>query len=195
MERLTYRTELGVSIDKNEDCPTCSICWNCDIPPRECQYISDALEKLAKYEDLEEQGRLIKLSCTTKDTVWHFCRELGQILEYKAYEVTIYSETPIYHCVAYSEGFPKDTLDEISVRTSEFGKSVFLTKSEAEARLKEPNYIEEVISQCPSSDFEYVGGSCPKCGEYVTSSNDFEKCHYCGKLLKWKKWDGAFKLY
>lgn len=61
--------------------------------------------------------------------------------------------------------------------------------------LTEPNYIEEVISQCPSSDFEYVGGSCPKCGEYVTSSNDFEKCHYCGKLLKWKKWDGAFKLY
>lgn len=110
------------------------------------------IERLGKYEDLEEQGRLIKLSCTTKDTVWHFCRELGQILEYKVYEVTIYSETPIYHCVAYSEGFPKDTLDEISVRTSEFGKSVFLTKSEAEARLKEPNYIEEVISQCPSSD-------------------------------------------
>lgn len=47
MERLTYRTELGVSIDKNEDCPTCSICRNCDIPPRKCKYISDALEKLA----------------------------------------------------------------------------------------------------------------------------------------------------
>lgn len=103
----------------------------------------NVLQKLADYEDLEEQGRLIKLSCTTKDTVWHFCRELGQILEYKVYEVTIHSETPIYHCVAYSEGFPKDTLDEISVRTSEFGKSVFLTKSEAEARLKEPNYIED----------------------------------------------------
>lgn len=63
MERLTYRTELGVSIDKNEDCPTCSICWNCDIPPRECNYISNALEKLADYEDLEEQGRLVKLPC------------------------------------------------------------------------------------------------------------------------------------
>ena len=49
MERLTYRTELGVSIDKNEDCPTCSICRNCDIPPRKCKYISDALEKLADY--------------------------------------------------------------------------------------------------------------------------------------------------
>lgn len=33
----------------------------------------NVLQKLADYEDLEEQGRLIKLSCTTKDTVWHFC--------------------------------------------------------------------------------------------------------------------------
>lgn len=63
MERLTFRTELGVSIDKEEDCPTCSICCNCDIPPRKCKYISDALEKLAEYEDLEEQDRLVKLPC------------------------------------------------------------------------------------------------------------------------------------
>lgn len=70
MERLTHRIELGVSIDKNEDCPTCSICWNCDIPPRECRYISDALKKLAEYEDLEEQGKLIKLPCKVGDKVY-----------------------------------------------------------------------------------------------------------------------------
>ena len=61
MERLTYRDELGISIDKNEDCPTCSICWNCDIPPRKCNYLNDALEKLAEYEDAEEQGLLLRL--------------------------------------------------------------------------------------------------------------------------------------
>lgn len=155
----------------------------------------NVLQKLADYEDLEEQGRLIKLSCTTKDTVWHFCRELGQILEYEVYEITILLNVVWYRCIAYSAGFPKDDLDDITVHASDFGKSVFLTKSEAEARLKEPNYVEEVINQCPSSDFKFVGGTCPKCGEYVTSSDDFKKCHYCGKLLKWKKWDGAFKLY
>ena len=63
MERLTYRTELGVSIDRNEDCPSCSICWKCNIPPRECKYINDALDKLADYEDVEEQGRLVILPC------------------------------------------------------------------------------------------------------------------------------------
>lgn len=51
-DRLTSKTELGISIDKNEDCPTTSICWDCDIPPRRCNYISDAIEKLAKYEDV-----------------------------------------------------------------------------------------------------------------------------------------------
>ena len=69
MERLTYRAELGVSIDKNEDCPTCSACWNCNIPPRKCGYISDALEKLAEYEDLEEQGRLVKLPCKVDEKI------------------------------------------------------------------------------------------------------------------------------
>ena len=49
-ERLTFETELGISIDKNEDCPTMSICWNCDIPPRKCNYFKDAIDKLAKYE-------------------------------------------------------------------------------------------------------------------------------------------------
>lgn len=49
-ERLAFETELGISIDKNEDCPTMSICWNCDIPPRRCNYFRDAIDKLAKYE-------------------------------------------------------------------------------------------------------------------------------------------------
>lgn len=57
-------------MDKNEDCPSCSICWNCNIPPRKCKYISDALKKLADYEDLEQQGRLIKLPCKVGDIVW-----------------------------------------------------------------------------------------------------------------------------
>lgn len=34
-----------------------------DVTPRGCWYISDALKKLADYEDLEEQDRLVKLPC------------------------------------------------------------------------------------------------------------------------------------
>lgn len=111
MERLTYRTELGVSIDKNEDCPSCNICWNCNIPPKECKYIRDALKKLADYEDLEEQGRLIKLPCKVGDTVY-FIKN---------------SETTVKR---------KADMIFIGVFWEEFGKKWFLTKSEAEAKLK-----------------------------------------------------------
>ena len=114
MERLTYRAELGVSIDKNEDCPTCSICWNCNIPPRKCMYISDALEKLADYEDLEEQGRLIKLPCKVGDTVYHVVQ--GRIVEV--------SNVDLFFLL-------------LSVAENRFNNSVFLTKSEAEQKLKE----------------------------------------------------------
>lgn len=51
-ERLTFETEMGISIEKNEDCPTCSICWNCDIKVKDCKYFNDAVEKLAKYENI-----------------------------------------------------------------------------------------------------------------------------------------------
>ena len=113
MERLTYRAELGVSIDKNEDCPTCSACWNCNIPPRKCGYISDALEKLAEYEDLEEQGRLIRIPCKVGDSIYSVIEDGLTIIELKF------------------------SLDFYVRRKNDIGKTVFLTKSEAEVKLKE----------------------------------------------------------
>ena len=126
MERLTFRTELGVSIDKEEDCPTCSICCNCDIPPRKCKYISDALEKLADYEDLEEQGRLLKLPCKVGDTVYYINPDKNTINELVVYGFDI---RPLQRFVYDYMG--------ARLNFNQFGKTVFLTKSEAEAKLKE----------------------------------------------------------
>lgn len=125
---------------KNEDCPSCSICWNCNIPPRECKYIDGVLKKLANYEDLEEQGRLIKLPCKVGDTVWD--NDYGRPY---AYTITAFSfgECEGYICepvttkevvfyYANSSGSITGSFAE-----SEIGKSVFLSKSEAEAKLKE----------------------------------------------------------
>ena len=146
MERLTFRTELGVSIDKEEDCPTCSICWDCDIPPRKCKYISDALEKLADYEDLEEQGRLIKLPCKVGDTVYVVTSpfnvfddiEYDENMKDEVYESYVSSIT-FYECGEQYRIYAKATNHFIGAyfRECDFGKTVFLTKSEAEAKLKE----------------------------------------------------------
>lgn len=133
MERLTFRTELGVSIDKEEDCPTCSICCNCDIPPRKCKYISDALEKLADYEDLEEQGRLLKLPCKVGDTVYGINTDRNIVSALKIISVKIYSYA-IYFDYQLIDGIYKNI---VSFADADIGKTVFLTKSEAEAKLKE----------------------------------------------------------
>lgn len=127
-------------MDKNEDCPSCSICWNCNIPPRKCKYISDALKKLADYEDLEQQGRLIKLPCKVGDIVWD--NDYGRPC---AYTITAFSfgECEEYICepvttkevVFYYTNSSGSIIG--SFEESEIGKSVFLNKSEAEAKLKE----------------------------------------------------------
>lgn len=137
MERLTYRTELGVSIDKNEDCPTCNICWNCDIPPRKCEYIDDVLEKLANYEDLEEQGRLISLPCKVGDTVYYF--EGGYYKNIKDWKIVSIKVTEFNIKVNRSGKLLPLAMIANGTRypMSSIGKTVFLTKSEAEAKLKE----------------------------------------------------------
>lgn len=71
------------------------------------------IEKLGKYEDLEEQSRLIKLPCKVGDDVYYI---LG-----------IPNETP---CVIDKCTFELSDINKI-------GKTLFLTKSEAEAKLKE----------------------------------------------------------
>ena len=113
-----------------------------DLPCGENSYNYKNLliEKLGKYEDLEEQGRLIKLPCKVGDTVWD--NDYGRPY---AYTITAFSfgECEGYICepvttkevvfyYANSSGSITGSFVE-----SEIGKSVFLSKSEAEAKLKE----------------------------------------------------------
>lgn len=105
-----------------------------------CQTISDVIDKLAYYEDLEEQGRLIKLPCKVGDTVWD--NDYGRPC---AYTITAFSfgECEEYICepVTTKEAvfYYANSSGSItgSFAESEIGKSVFLNKSEAEAKLKE----------------------------------------------------------
>lgn len=97
-------------------------------------------KQLKEYEDLEEQGRLIKLPCKVGDTVWD--NDCGRPC---AYTITAFSfgECEEYICepVTTKEVVFYYTNSSGSITgsfaESEIGKSVFLNKSEAEAKLKE----------------------------------------------------------
>lgn len=96
--------------------------------------------KLKDYENLEKQGRLIKLPCKVGDTVWD--NDYGRPC---AYTITAFSfgECEEYICepVTTKEAvfYYANSSGSItgSFAESAIGESVFLTKSEAEAKLAE----------------------------------------------------------
>ena len=80
----------------------------------DCEEIDAVYRKLKEYEDLEEQGRLVQLPCKVGDTVYHVVQ--GRIVEV--------SNVDLFFLL-------------LSVAENRFNNSIFLTKSEAEAKLKE----------------------------------------------------------
>lgn len=86
----------------------------------------EAVDKLAEYEDLEEQGKLLKLPVAAGDTVYTAGYGVGRALEWKIISCEIYEDEIV---------FLDDS--ETEWRSTDFGKTVFLTRTEAERALAE----------------------------------------------------------
>ena len=97
------------------------------------------IERLGKYEDLEEQGRLIKLPCKVGDTVYvNGVLGCGEAERYRVIRVDYHSTLGTGRNEFYIEALLcADPDSVITFYDKQFGKTVFLTKSEAEVKLKE----------------------------------------------------------
>lgn len=88
----------------------------------------NVLQKLADYEDLEEQGRLVILPCKigteVYDIAWWDDVQEKIVVKGKTYYRTVHKHKVTKLPFTYSD-------------IDNFGKTIFLTKSEAEAKLKE----------------------------------------------------------
>ena len=113
MERLTEKVFGFVQLKAcgNDFCrETCAehdeekSCKNC--------HIQKAFEKLAEYEDLDEQGLLLRLPCKVGDTVY-LIKSDGKIVPREA------------------------DMQFLGVLWEDYGKEWFLTQTEAEQKLKE----------------------------------------------------------
>lgn len=105
-----------------------------------CEEIDAVYRKLKDYEDLEEQGRLVKLSCKVGDKLYYADSYYNVVVPVRLNEVIIrfigintYSYQ--YNCCSF-DGCG-DVYEEYEFDNNDFGKTVFLTKSEAEAKMKE----------------------------------------------------------
>lgn len=103
----------------------------------EHKQVAEYLRKLKEYEDLEEQGRLIKLPCKVGDKIFLDFAGFGKDVDkftvkdfhldcFKDGETTLFCDYESNDRTLYGQ-----------IDVMEFGKTVFLAESEAEAKLKE----------------------------------------------------------
>lgn len=93
-------------------------------------YIGKAADKLAEYEDAEEQGLLLRLPYPLETEHIYFVDEKDMdVYELDAEKIEV-SMMPISKKVLYA-------VDCFEFLFEDFGKIVFLTREEAEAKLKE----------------------------------------------------------
>ncbi len=124
MERLTERNPLWIDDEM----------WERACEP-DCEEIDAVYRKLKEYEDAEEQGLLLRLPC-----------KVGDVLYFAHHDRVISSEvlSAKYHAEAENYGvFIRErlTIDVEGVSAEidfcDIGKTVFLTREEAEAERNE----------------------------------------------------------
>lgn len=117
MERLTYRGSETMTEDG----------WI--RPSYSCYSTRRIIERLAKYEDAEEQGLLVRLPVPIGTTVYEFeplNRGIKGCTERTIVKYTMYDDSIWFN---FADGFMKNIED--------FGKTIFLTREAAEQKLKE----------------------------------------------------------
>ena len=90
------------------------------------------ITKLARYEDLEEQGLLLKLPCKVGDTVY----AIGFNNKPVVYESVVLSILITEKEIVFNVKVDEFEINS-QLKQSMFGKTVFLTQEEAEAKLNE----------------------------------------------------------
>ena len=130
-----YRGAEFESIDSIDD----DIKTNCIKCAKEHEQLAEWLEELKTYKEAEGQGLLVRLPCKVGDKVWD--NDFGHP---ESYEIKAFSYG---YCDSYVDS---DIEDEIifyyenytgsitgAFPMSEIGKTVFLTREEAEKKLEE----------------------------------------------------------
>jgi hypothetical protein len=98
----------------------------CEMNAHHCRMI---LEKLADYEDLEEQGLLVRLPCKVGEKLWCIVNSTIRELRVHHFDMSAFGITDIVF--RYADGFKLERF------AGEIGKTVFPTHEEAEKKLEE----------------------------------------------------------
>lgn len=164
MERLTKRENSGITYNNSPGFTCSCYCDNCSKGTGDCDRLKAMVNRLAKFEDLEEQGLLVRLPCKAGDIVYVDSTILP-IEDMECYEDIDNKIPPYFQGRVVSFRFAQRNWVKIAVKAkwlyewiddetgpesdyiereknftiplSMIGKSVFLTCEEAEKKLEE----------------------------------------------------------
>ena len=127
MKRLTHRYMDG----------TAWVSLNLVSKMGEHECVGLPITKLAKYEDAEEQGLLLRLPCKVGDKIFldfaGFRKDIDEFTV-KDFHLDCFENG---ETILFCDYESNDSTLSGQIDVMEFGKSVFLTREEAEAKLKE----------------------------------------------------------
>ena len=109
----------------------------CIKSAEDCEQLAEWLEKFKEYQQLEEQDRLVKLPCKVGDEIFLDFAGFGKDIDeftVKDFHLDCFEDGEI---ILFCDYESNDRTFSGQIDVMEFGKSVFLTKEEAKAKLAE----------------------------------------------------------
>lgn len=138
MERLTKRTNNKLAILKGSSCNYSAHSFDCQINEGR-EKLKAALDMLTTYEDLEEQGLLVRLPCKPGDDVYVISLRGGRhivpavVLNISFLVFSSHSKNATDMVINVTTKSNK----KIIYHLEDIGKVMFLTREEAEKKLEE----------------------------------------------------------
>ncbi len=122
----------------------CKTCINYDV----CSKHSANCDRVSDYCKMYKDGsKFIELPCKVGDVVYSYCEELYRILPYFIDQIIIsYDSDSLNNEYVTFDGISSNAselLADMDFTVDEIGKTVFLTREEAERVLKNENWIVE----------------------------------------------------
>lgn len=83
MERLTKWEDDSITYNEKRELECGEYCDSCSQGAGNCKTVKNMIKKLATYEDLEDQGLLVRLPCKVGDTMYDIVGKPLRIVEHK----------------------------------------------------------------------------------------------------------------
>ena len=137
MERLTKWEDDSITYNEKREFECGEYCDSCSQGAGNCKTVENMIKKLATYEDLEEQGLLLKLPIPLNTTVYtiytkqwcYYDDNCMEDIEYKCMNGEFCEKQEVRHYI-HTEKFSASMINFIN-------KTVFLNREDAERKLKE----------------------------------------------------------